>query len=118
MKIYFEQSGGIVGVNDNISIDTDYLNPDEAFKLQQLIDNAKFFELHAESSESPQHGADYFEYKITIEAKDRKHDIKTTDITMPPNLGPLIRYLRQKVLIQKGTSINKQNNRTSRRTWT
>jgi hypothetical protein len=73
--------------------------------LQQLIDNAKFFELPIEPSEPPQHGADYFEYKITIEAKDRKHHVKTTDITMPPNLGPLITYLRQKVLKQKDEQV-------------
>lgn len=101
MKIYFKQSGGILEVDNNISINTDYLNPDEAFKLQQLIDNAKFFELPTESLETPQRGADYFEYMISIEAKDKKHDVKTTDITMPPNLGPLIRYLRKKVLKQK-----------------
>jgi hypothetical protein len=101
-KIYFEQSGGILGIDKNILINTDYLSPDEAFKLQQLIDNAKLFELSTESSEPLQHGAaDYFEYKITIEAKDRKHHVETTDITMPSNLGPLIRYLRQKVLQQK-----------------
>jgi Emfourin len=101
MKINFEQKGGILGVNNNISINTDYLNPDEAFKLRQLIDNAKFFELPTHSLERPQRGADYFEYKITIEGRDRKHHVKTTDITMPPNLGPLIRYLRKKVLEKK-----------------
>jgi hypothetical protein len=107
MKIYFEQCGGILGINKNISLNTDHLNHDEAFKLQQLIDNAKFFELPTESSESPLHGADYFEYKITIEAKDRKHHVKTTDITMSPNLGPLIRYLRQKVLKQNDEQVKK-----------
>ena len=101
MKINFEQEGGILGVNNNISINTDNLNTDEALKLQQLIDNAKFFELPAESLERPLRGADYFEYKITIEERNRKHIVKTTDITMPPNLGPLIRYLRLKVLKQK-----------------
>lgn len=100
MKIYFEQSGGILGIDKKISIDTDYLNADEAFKLQQLIDNAKFFEQPTESSELPQRGADYFEYRITIETIDRKHHVKTTDITMPPNIGPLIRYLRQNALKQ------------------
>lgn len=101
MKIYFEQSGGILGIDSNISIDIDYLSPDEASKLQQLVEDAKFFELPEESPESPQHSADYFEYKITIEAKDRKHDVKTTDITMQSNLAPLIRYLRKRALKQK-----------------
>ena len=69
--------------------------------MQQLVEDAKFFELPEESSESPQHSADYFEYKITIEAKDRKHDVKTTDITMQSNLAPLIRYLRKRALKQR-----------------
>lgn len=68
--------------------------------MQQLVANAKFFELPSEPLDSSQRGADYFEYKITIEAKDRKHDVKTTDITMPSNLSPF-RYLRQKILKQK-----------------
>jgi hypothetical protein len=100
MKIYFEQCGGILGIDKKILIDTDYLNANEAFKLQQLIDNAKFFELITDSSEQPQRGADYFEYKITIKTREIEHHIKTTDITMPPNIGPLIRYLRQKALSQ------------------
>ena len=103
MKIYFEQSGGIIGMNNNISINTDYLSPDEASKIQHLVEDAKFFELPEEPSNSLQRsgGADYFEYKITIETKDRKHEVKTTDITMPSNLSPLTRYLRQKVLETK-----------------
>jgi hypothetical protein len=104
MKIYFEQSGGILGMNNNISINIDYLSPDEASKLQQLIENAKFFEVPTERLDSSQlAGADYFEYKITIETKDRKHYVSTTDITMPSNLGPLIRYLRQKILQKRKT---------------
>lgn len=97
MKIYFEQSGGLIGIDNHISIDSDSLNPDEALKLQHLINDAKFFDLPAdELAAPPKRGADYFEYKITIETKDRKHYIKTTDLTMPTNLGPLIRFLRQK----------------------
>jgi hypothetical protein len=98
MKIYFEQTEGLIGIHNHISIDSDSLNPDEMLKLQHLIDDAKFFDLPSGelAAALPKHGADYFEYKITIETKDRKHYIKTTDVTMPQNLGPLIRFLRQK----------------------
>jgi len=95
MKIYFEQSGGLLGIENHFLINIDSLHPEEASKLQRLIDDAKFFNLPSQSA-PPEHGADYFEYKVTIETKELKHSIKTTDITMPSNLGPLIRYLRQK----------------------
>jgi len=96
MKIYFEQSGGFTGINNGISINSNSLNTQEAYELQRLVDNANFFDLPSEPL-APLHGADYLEYKITIETNDnKKHSIKTTDLTMPPNVGPLIRYLRRK----------------------
>ena len=98
MKIYFEQSGGLTGIDNNISIDSDSLQPKEASELQRLVDNARFFDLPSQPS-VPSRGADYLEYKITIETNDnKKHSIKTTDLTMQSNVGPLIRYLRQKAV--------------------
>ena len=98
MKVYFEQSGRLVGMGAHASVDTDSLQAKEASKLQGLIRDANFFELPSQLP-APSHGADYLEYKITIEANnDKKHSIKTTDLTMPPNVGPLIRYLRQKAV--------------------
>jgi hypothetical protein len=100
MKIYFKQSGGLLGIDDHILINSDSLHPEEAAKLERLIDDAQFFNLPSQSAPQ-EHGADYFEYKVTIEAEKLKHSIKTTDITMPSNLGPLIRYLRQKAQKEK-----------------
>jgi hypothetical protein len=101
MKIYFEQSGGLTGIDNNISIDSDSLVSEEASELQHLIDNAKFFDLPSQPA-APLRGADYLEYKITIETNDnKKYSLNTTDLTMPPNVGPLIGYLRQKA-IKKG----------------
>ena len=99
MKIYFEQSGGIVGINNRISINTDSLDADEGVKLQRLIDDTRFFHLPSNLGATPNRGADYFVYKITVVTNDdKRHFIKTTDLTTPSNLGPLIRYLRQKAL--------------------
>jgi hypothetical protein len=98
MKIYFEQSGGLAGIANSISIDSNSLDPQEASELQRLVDNANFFDLHSEPA-APLRGADYLEYKITIETNDnKKHSIKTTDLTMPPYVAPLIRYLRRKAV--------------------
>jgi hypothetical protein len=102
MKIYFEQGGGLAGINNNISINSDSLDPQEALELQRLVDNAKFFGLPSEPA-APLRGADYLEYKITIETNDNKrHSIKTTDLTMSPDVAPLIRYLRRKAVKERG----------------
>jgi len=98
MKIFFEQSGGVAGIANNISIDSNSLDHQEASELQHLVDNSNFFDLPSEST-AQLRGADYLEYKITIETNDnKKHSIKTTDLTIPPNVAPLIRYLRRKAV--------------------
>jgi hypothetical protein len=98
MKIYFKQSGGLTGIDNSISINSDSLDRQEASELQQLVNNANFFDLRSDPA-IPLRGADYLEYKITIETNDnKKHSIKVTDLTMPPNIGPLISYLRRKAV--------------------
>jgi hypothetical protein len=98
MKIYFEQSGGLAGIDNSITINSDSLDHQEASELQSIVDNANFFDLPSESTAQIR-GADYLEYKITIETNDnKKHSIKTTDLTVQPNVAPLIRYLRRKAL--------------------
>jgi hypothetical protein len=108
MKIYFEQSGGFTGIgNNNILINSNSLPPEEAVELQRLVDIANFFNFPSETSSVPLRGADYLEYKITIETSDnKKHSIKVTDLTMPSNIGPLIRYLRRKAA-KEGMGDNK-----------
>ena len=98
MKVYFKQSGGLARIDKNVSIDSDSLQQEEASELQRLINDANFFQLTSQPR-APSRGADYLEYKITIEANNnKKHSIETTDLTMPPNVGPLISYLRQKAI--------------------
>ena len=100
MKIYFKQSGGLTGIDKDISINSDSLDPQEASELHTLVDNSHFFDLPSNPA-APSRGADYLEYKITIETNDnKKHSIETTDLTVPPNVAFLIRYLRRKVIKQ------------------
>jgi hypothetical protein len=98
MKVYFEQRGGLAGIDNSILIDSDSLDPQEASELQRQVDNANFFDLPSEPA-APLRGADYLEYKRTIETNNnKKHSITTTDLTMSPNIAPLIRYLRRKAV--------------------
>jgi hypothetical protein len=63
------------------------------FDRKTTQDDENFFGLPSQQP-APLRGADYLEYKITIEPNDnKKHSIKTTDLTMPSNVRPLIRYL-------------------------
>jgi hypothetical protein len=97
MKIKFERSGGITGMISNFSADTTSFSPSEADQIQQLINDSRFFDLPEESAPPPKGAADYFEYVITIEKeRGQSHTIKTTDITMPPTLKPVINFLTNK----------------------
>lgn len=80
------------------SADTNSLSHNEADQLQDLIDKARFFDIAAEESSRPPGGAaDYFEYVITVEKEGQQpHTVKTTDVTMPPGLRPLINFLISK----------------------
>src|SRR5437763_9284701 len=97
MKIRLERSGGITGMTSNFSADTNLFSPSESDQIQQLINDARFFDLPEESAPPPKGAADYFEYVITVEKEGRQsHTIKTTDITMPPMLKPVINFLTNK----------------------
>ena len=96
MKVHFEETGGLAGIGSYASVDSDLLLPKEVSELEQLIKDADFLQLAPQSSITSR-GADYLKYKITLETDNIKHSISTTDLTMPPNVRPLVRYLRQKV---------------------
>jgi hypothetical protein len=97
MKIYFERSGGLAGINDRIVLDTSSMPPDEVKRAQQLIDNSNFFNLPSKSLPPKPGSADYLNYKITVQTDEREHKIQTNDITMPSELEPFINFLEEKV---------------------
>jgi hypothetical protein len=101
IKVYYESSGGIMGTRTSVLVDTNSLPPDEARQLRDLINNSNFFDLPSKSPPPQKGAADYFLYKITVEADDderKTHTIQTNDITMPPELAPLIDFLQGKAL--------------------
>jgi hypothetical protein len=102
MRIYYEQSGGIAGIDIKTVVDTDSLPSDEVNRIQDLVDKANFFSLNSVSS-PPEIGADYFHYKITVETEDNKNRQKKTHTLelydpLSAQLKPLIKYLRTKAM--------------------
>ncbi len=92
MKVEFERSGGLAGMRTAATIDSAALPPDEARKLQELVDASGFFDLPV-TMESPSRGADRFQYKITITAGDRSHAVTASEEAIPAKVKPLIQWL-------------------------
>ena len=92
MRIQFERSGGFAGMRLTATIDTDTLAPDEARVLQALMDTAWFFDLPAVIA-SPTPGADQFQYRLTVEADERRHTVEVGEAAAPDTLQPLLRKL-------------------------
>lgn len=97
MKIYFERTGGFAGLRTSTSLDTDNLPPNESEQLHDICNNINFFNLPSKL-ESQSGAADLFRYKITIESKDGRHTVETTDISMTPELESLVSFLSDKAL--------------------
>jgi len=99
MQIIFERSGGIMGSKSSLTIDLDDLPLDQAEKMRRLLDEADFFTL---SEDQPTHPTpDGFQYTLTVETGTARHTVRTTDVTMPDSLRPLIDELSQLARLQR-----------------
>jgi hypothetical protein len=98
MKINFERSGGFAGMLTTVSVDTSSLPSEQAAQIQNMVEDANFFNLSSAPPPPKRGPADYFKYKITLEAEDgRKHTVECTDIAMQPSIKPLIDFLGKQV---------------------
>ena len=92
MRIYFERTGGFMGLRVSGTVDTDTLPDKEAVDLQEMIKAASFFEL-PETLSSSGAAPDLFQYKLMVEDQGRQHTIETSDAAAPDTLRPLLRRL-------------------------
>lgn len=91
MKIKFRQSGGYAGLIMGCELDTNLLSPEEATKLQSLVEQSDIFQTKSDRSENT---ADLINYEITIETKAAKHQVRFDDLTLPEKVLPLLDYLQ------------------------
>lgn len=92
MKISFERSGGFAGIKMTAVLDTESLPPGDARRLQEMVDASGFLNL-PEFFPAPEKGADYFQYKLTVESEGRKHPVEVSEPSVPAKLRPLIDWL-------------------------
>ena len=91
MQIYFERSGGFMGILLKTSVDTADLATEEAQEIEQALDAAEFFDLP--SNLDVQSEADRLIYKLSVVTIDREHTALFTDESAPEELRPLLRQL-------------------------
>ena len=91
MHIYFERSGGFMGLRLKTVVDTAELTIEEAQEWEQTLTAAGFFNLPA--SLETDIGADRLIYKMTVVTAEQEHTALCTDEDAPEELRPLLRRL-------------------------
>ena len=92
MRIYFKRTGGFAGIRLETLIDSNTLPPEEAAKLLDMVESSDFFSLPSKIA-AREIGADQFQYKVTIESKDKRHSVEIQEAAIPPTLRPLLMWL-------------------------
>jgi hypothetical protein len=98
VRVQFKSEGGFAylpGLSQPVTIDTDEFSPEEAGKLEHLVETAGFFGLPA-TSEPPRGGADLRSYTISISSSGRSHTVRIVEPVENPQLQALVDYLAEK----------------------
>ena len=98
-KIYYERTGGFMGRKVSVTIDLDDLPEDQAELLDDLLDEADFFELPADLTKPSM--PDSFTYNITISSEKGQHSVRVSDTTAPDDLRPLLEELSRQARMQR-----------------
>ncbi len=91
MQVYFERSGGFMGLHLQTTVDTDDLPPGEAAQWEQTLASARFYTLPSALAEDKR--TDSFVYKLTVITPEQEHTALCTDDDAPEELRPLLRRL-------------------------
>jgi hypothetical protein len=91
MQIFFERSGGFMGLRLQAEVDTAELTIEEAQEWEQALDAAEFFEVPSNLEEQSE--ADRLIYKIKVVTIEQEHTAQFTDKDAPEELRPLLHRL-------------------------
>jgi hypothetical protein len=97
MRIELNIDGGLAyfpGLSKPVTIDSNALAPQEADKLKQLVDLAKFFDLPPVMNAPAPGAADYHRYTITVDDDGKHHTVQLFDPIEDPNLQALLTFLK------------------------
>ena len=98
-KILYERTGGFMGRKVSVTIDLDDLPDDQAELLDDLLNEADFFELPADLTTPTM--PDAFTYNITVFGDDGQHSVRVSDTTAPDDLRPLLEELSKQARMQR-----------------
>jgi hypothetical protein len=98
-KIFFERSGGFMGRKVTATLDLEELPEDLAETLEEMLDEADFFELPADLTRPPM--PDAFTYTITVSSEEGQHTVRVSDTTAPNDLRPLLDELNKQARMQR-----------------
>ncbi len=97
MRIQLNIDGGLAyfpGLSKPIVVDSERLPAQEADKLRQLLNAARFFDLPPALKAPAPGAADYRKYTITVDDDSKHHTVQVTDPIEDPSLRALLNYLQ------------------------
>lgn len=94
MKINFERTGGFAGIRITAMLDTELMPQEDASHLEKMVDVSNFFIL-PEVLPAPEKGADYFQYRLTVELERQKHTVEVSEASVPDELRPLVNLMME-----------------------
>jgi hypothetical protein len=94
MRVSMERTGGFAGISKRTTVDTTNIPVNEANQLPQLVEAANFFNL-PDNITAPSNQPDRFQYRLTVEDKDKKHTVTVSEAALPGTLRPLIEWVNQ-----------------------
>ncbi len=97
-RVSFRRSGGLAAFKPlETSVEIVDEHGEEASELARLLDEADVPTL-ARQSRPPAPGADQFEYTVTVESEDERHEVTLAQSQMPADLRPLIKRLERRAM--------------------
>jgi hypothetical protein len=107
MRVELLTEGGVAffpGLSKPIVVDSADLPQAEARRLEQLVADARFFELPAASRALPKGGGDMRSHTITVKDGRRNHTVRLIEPIEDHNLQALVEFLQGQRVAQRRAS--------------
>lgn len=93
MKLSFRQTGGFMGLARGCNLDTNTLSQSEAAAIERLVADS---EIQQSGDRRSAQGNDLTTYEIVIERPDTRVSVKIDDMSLSPQVLPLVEYLQER----------------------
>ena len=99
-RVELERSGGMAGISRKMLLDVSGLPPSDRSALQQLFNEARFFDLPPELP-TPARREDRFEYAVTIHATGQTHRVHFYEGAAPASLKKLVDFVAERASVSE-----------------